>query len=423
MHVSTPLRTDKMATSDGLYRMTRLLEVLGDPGKDLRAIHIAGTNGKGSTAIMIASVLEKAGYSVGLYTSPHLEDICERIQIYDGDHRMISAEDFGRLEQTVMKAADSIADELHPETGEALGRLHYFEKLTAIAYLYFSELSPDYVVLECGLGGRLDSTNTLEKPLVSVITRIGLDHTDVLGKTIFKVAREKAGIIKPGVPVVSQTEELAVKQILEKVAKERGCEFTDSSQVRSKFKKYSLAMQGMHQVDNAATAVCAIRAAGIEVSDEAVKEGLESAVNPGRFEVLGEGPYWILDGAHNPNAVQTVLKTFNFFRRTNKIKKSLIIFGCMRDKNYSLMIQLLHENAGDCDFATVDFGDERTEDPVVLGERFANKGHNCICYDSVQEAYDEVLGQDYECVLIIGSIYLVGAVRELIIKGERDYVR
>lgn len=403
-----------MATSDGLNRMNRLLEVLGNPEKEFKAFHIAGTNGKGSTAVMIASVLESAGYSVGLYTSPHLEEIYERIQLWNGKHNLIQFEDYDRLSLLVDSAAEKIHDEINPDTGDINGDLHYFERITAIAYLYYSEVKPDYIVLECGLGGRLDSTNTLDRPLVSIFTQIGLDHTNVLGNTIYKVIREKAGIIKPGVPVVSQSADTTTQQILAKVAEENNCVFTDVSYLTPEFKKYKIGMKGDYQFNNAATAITAIKVAGIDIDEDDIEKGLEQSFNPGRFEVIDGQPLWILDGGHNPDALKVALETFSSYKRTNKFHKSLIIFGCMRDKNYVRMLQLLNRYANTSDFATVDIGYDRQQSPMDLAERIANMGHECICYDSVQEAYETVKEQDYDCVLIIGSMYLVGAMRKLI---------
>lgn len=394
--------------------MTRLLEVLGNPEKSIRALHIAGTNGKGSTAVMMASVLEAAGYTVGLYISPHLEVMNERIQIWNGEHSMITDEKYAELEAVVDDAAAKIQDEKNPETGDALGALHFFERITAVAYLYFAEIKPDYVVLECGLGGRLDSTNTIDKPLVSVLTQIGMDHTAELGKTIFKIIREKGGIIKPGVPVVSQAHNMTVAQILGGIAKDKGCEFVDVTEIRDSFRKYELAMKGSYQVDNAATAVTAIKSAGIEVSEDAISEGLRKAVIPGRFEIVCDNPYWILDGAHNPDAIKAALDTFDVFKRQKKIKKSLIIFGCMQDKNYFNMVQLMHQYTRGCEFTAVDFGDERSADPRVLAECFEHNGRSCAVCDTVEAAYEKANSQHYESVLVIGSIYLAGAMRNII---------
>ena len=391
--------------------MNALLSALGNPEADFRAIHIAGTNGKGSTAVMTASILEEAGFTVGLYTSPHLEIECERVQRWDGTHRMIDQAHFDELKDRA-KAMEPNAT--------------VFEVYTAAAYLYFAEMKPDYVVLETGLGGRLDSTNTLKKPLVSVITQVGLDHTAELGNTIFRIAREKAGIIKPGVPVVSQTPDLNVKNIFRRTAAENGCEFIDVSLVYDEYRSYELSMKGSHQIRNAATAAEAIRAAGIEVSEEAVRIGLANAYLPGRFEVLDEDragsgePFFIIDGAHNPDAAEALAETFTAFTREHKSKRNFVIFGCMKDKNYTRMIQLLTGNMKGCTYATaaVDYG--RAEDPERLGEVFAACGRSCIVCESAAEAYEISKEGNYGCVLVTGSIYLAGELRSLYLQDHKS---
>ena len=400
-----------MASFDGLERMNALQSALGNPEADFRAIHIAGTNGKGSTTVMTASILEEAGFTVGLYTSPHLEIECERVQIWDGTHRMIDQAYF---------------DELKDRARSIEPNATVFEVYTAAAYLYFAEMQPDYVVLETGLGGRLDSTNTIEKPLVSVITQVGLDHTAELGSTIFKIAREKAGIIKPGVPVVSQTPDLNVKNIFRRTAAGKGCEFIDVSEVYDRYRGFELSMKGPHQIRNAATAAEAIRAAGIEVSEDAVRTGLANAYLPGRFEVLNEEsagsgePYFIIDGAHNPDAAGALAETFTAFTREHKSKRNLVIFGCMKDKNYTRMIQLLAGNTKGCTYATaaVDYG--RAEDPERLGEVFAACGKKCIVCESAAEAYEISKDGKYGCVLVTGSIYLAGELRSLYLQDHKS---
>ena len=389
--------------------MHALLSALGNPEEDFRAIHIAGTNGKGSTAVMTASILEEAGFTVGLYTSPHLEDECERVQTWDGTHHMIDQAHFDELKDRV-RAIENKAT--------------VFEVYTAAAYLYFAEMRPDYVVLETGLGGRLDSTNTLERPLVTEITQVGLDHTAELGQTIFRIAHEKAGIIKPGVPVVSQTPDLNVKNVFRRTAAEKGCEFIDVSALYDKYRGIDLSMKGGHQIRNAATAAEAIKAAGIEVSDEAVTIGLANAYLPGRFEILNEEsagngePFFIIDGAHNPDAIDALTETLTAFVRGHKIKRIFVIFGCMKDKNYTRMIQLLTGNMKGCTYATaaVDYG--RAEDPERLGEIFAACGKSCIVCDSAAEAYEISKDGNYECVLVTGSIYLAGELRSLYLQDH-----
>ena len=410
-----------MASFDGLERMKALLAALGDPEAGFRAIHIAGTNGKGSTAVMTASILEEAGYSVGLFTSPHLEDECERVQIWDGTHRMIEQAELDSLKERVYSVEEDVKKTLH-NAGLEYGKLTVFEVYTAAAYLYFAKEQPDYVVLETGLGGRLDSTNTLEKPLVSVITQVGLDHTAQLGNTIFKIAREKAGIIKPGVPVVSQTGDLNTKNIFRRMAAENGSEFIDVSEVADSYRKYELAMKGGHQIRNAATAVEAIKAAGIEVSEEAIENGLANAWLPGRFEILndepGEEPVFIIDGAHNPDAISELVKTYEAFSRTNKIKRTLVIFGCMKDKNSVRMVQLLTGGLKGCSYAAAAVDYERAEDPERIGELIAGCGHGCMVFESTREAYEYAKDSSFQCILTTGSIYLAGEMRTLFMKDH-----
>lgn len=419
-----------MAISDGLERMEALLKELGNPEKDFKVIHVAGTNGKGSTAVMIASILEKAGYSVGLYTSPHLETECERVQIWDGSRRMIDQAEFDALKEKVRAAADDVKKTLH------CSDVTVFEVYTAAAYLWFKEKDPDYVVLETGLGGRLDSTNTIEKPLVSVITQIGLDHTAQLGNTIIKIAREKAGIIKPGVPVVSQTQGSLVSGVLKKAAEEKGSDFIDVSAIydfdqlvrphgRSHGRKEpkeslpfdSVAMIGLHQLRNAATAVEAVKASGISVPDEAVEKGLSEAFLPGRFEVLGKAgdrsPCFIVDGAHNPDAIEALTKAYSAFAAANKIKRTLVIFGCMKDKNSVRMVQLLTGGLKGCSYAATAVDYERAEDPSRISELISECGRRCRTFGTVSEAYGYAKDSGFECVLACGSIYLAGEMREL----------
>ncbi len=398
--------------------MKALLEALGNPEKNFNAIHIAGTNGKGSTAVMIASMLEEAGYSVGLYTSPHLETECERIQIWDGTHHMIEQCELDELQDRVRWTG--------AELEERYGKATVFEVYTAAAYLWFKEQNPDYVVLETGLGGRLDSTNTIEKPLVSVITQVGLDHTAQLGDTISLIAREKAGIIKAGVPVVSQTHDPEVKSIFMQIASEKCAEFIDASDTERILSRFGsqdggalISMSGEHQRRNAATAVAAIEASGIEISDDAMEIGLASAEMPGRFEILGGdgrregGPWFIVDGAHNPDAIEALTSAYTEFAHSKKIKRSLVIFGCMKDKNSVHMVQLLTGGLEGCSYAATAVSYARAESPEHIGELIAEAGGDCIVCDSLEEAYGLASDPAYECILVTGSIYLAGEMRRL----------
>ena len=530
--------------------MEALLAELGNPERDFKVIHIAGTNGKGSTAVMISSILEEAGYSVGLFMSPHLEDECERVQIWDGVQRLIDKEELTILKEKVKSEGKNVKKTLHvafernvkntlhkenrvsagdkaentdyvkktlhaSEEGnvkntlrlkkdsdiknslrtdnsvaalnmagddtyvkntlhsieEVYGKLTVFEIYTGAAYLYFKEQAPDFIVLETGLGGRLDSTNTIERPLACVITQVGLDHTRELGRTVEQIAHEKAGIIKPGVPVVSESTDARAVKVLREEAEEKAAPFIDAAELAENYKGYELAMTGEHQIRNAAAAVEAIKAAGIEVSDEAIENGLAEAHLPGRIEILGEDPCWIIDGAHNPDAIEALINTYKEFennilpRRVDvssleevsnddsgeevsndesveeslnadsssinvnpnairgsisyPLKRTLVIFGCMRDKNLSRMIQLLSEGLKGCEYASCAVDYSRAEDPALIAKMFEAAGASCTAYDSVRAAYEHAKNSGYDCILVTGSIYLAGEIRGLYMHDNR----
>lgn len=390
-----------MPSEEGFSRMKKALDVLGHPEHGLKAVHIAGTNGKGSVAVMTASILEEAGYTVGLYTSPHLELESERIQYWDGGHHMIDQSHFDELMEQAREAIRKVD----------AGYASVFMVYTLAAYLYFAEMKPDYAVIECGVGGRLDVTNTIDMPVVSVFTQIGLDHTQSLGKTVFRITREKAGIIRPGVPVVSQSDDPNVQKILRSTALEKGCSFTDVSVLTDHYRKYPLAMTGDFQLKNAATAAEAVRAAGIEVTESDIASGLAKAFHPGRFEIIRENPYVIIDGGHNPDAIKGMCRSFTEFARQKKIKRTLLIFGCMRDKDSRRMVQLLTSDLRGVSYASVAIDYERAEDPETIAGYFADMGRSCTCYKCAEEAFKGAMASNFECILITGSIYLAGAMR------------
>ena len=291
------------------------------------------------------------------------------------------------------------------------GYASVFMVYTLAAYLYFAEMKPDYAVIECGVGGRLDVTNTIDTPVVSVFTQIGLDHTQSLGKTVFRITREKAGIIRPGVPVVSQSDDPNVQIILRSTALEKGCSFTDVSVLTDHYRKYPLAMTGDFQLKNAATAAEAVRAAGIEVTESDIASGLAKAFHPGRFEIIRENPYVIIDGGHNPDAIKGMCRSFTEFARQKKIKRTLLIFGCMRDKDSRRMVQLLTSDLRGVSYASVAIDYERAEDPETIAGYFADMGRSCTCYKCAEEAFKGAMASNFECILITGSIYLAGAMR------------
>jgi dihydrofolate synthase/folylpolyglutamate synthase len=316
--------TDGKDSRGDLEGFRLLLEKLGNPQKRLKYAHVAGTNGKGSTCAFIFGIMRAAGYHVGLYTSPHLVRTNERIRFDDMD---ISDADFARL---TTKVRDAL---------EVLGQsLPIFMLLTAVAFLYFSERKPKIVILEVGLGGRLDATNIIDLAEVTVITRIGLDHTELLGNTLAEIAREKAGIIKPGSVVVLTRQEPEVEAVIIETAQRVGA-FVRKAKSPSPMPQ--LGLKGMYQGENAATAIEAgyvLHERGFQVSEIDILNGLYNARWPGRFEVLQMSPYVILDGAHNQNGVEALAKSLTSVFGDKKIH---FIFNARKDKDHTAMLDVI----------------------------------------------------------------------------------
>ena len=297
----------------GLTRTRTLLAALGDPHKQLRFIHVAGTNGKGSTAAMLASCLQAAGYRVGLYTSPFINRFNERIQV---NGQQIPDEELVRLVERVKPAAGAMAD-VPTE----------FEIITALGMLYFAERHCDIVVLEVGLGGTLDSTNVIDPPECAVITALGMDHVKELGPTLADIATAKAGIIKPGSPVVSYGGVPEADAVILRVAKERNAPLTVVDFDKLKFEGgdldavtfdfdgldgVKLPLIGSYQPRNAAVAITALRVLrgrGWNIPEEAIRRGLETVSWPGRFELLRHTPPFLLDGSHNAHGMRATVQS------------------------------------------------------------------------------------------------------------------
>jgi dihydrofolate synthase/folylpolyglutamate synthase len=357
--------TDNYVATLKLDRVRELLTRLGDPHKRYRAIHVAGTKGKGSTCAFIASCLRQLGLRVGLYTSPHLHSFRERIRV---DDQMIEPEAVATLADQIRAASQDLPD------------LTTFEATTAMGFLHFSDQAVDWAVVEVGLGGRLDATNVIT-PQVSVITSISYDHQHLLGDTLAAIGLEKAGIIKPGVPVVSQSQPMEAMTVIERVARERGSPLTvigrhwrwtagplstarqsfeakQVSFVRSKEHPfvndlegwYEIALLGKHQIENAVAAIAAIdtirndlHGTGVRAFEAgAVRNGLRLASWPGRFEVLRTDPPIVVDGAHNVDSANklafTLAEVFPGRRWT-------FVFGTLRDKDAAGMIKALNPRA------------------------------------------------------------------------------
>ncbi len=416
-----------------IRRMRRTLELLGDPQNDYKIVHIAGTNGKGSVAAFTASILKSAGKMTGLFTSPHVMRYSERFTI---DGVQISDDDFIKTAECVLTLNDTLEK-------EGYGRLSPFDALTAVAYKYFSDAGAEYAVIEVGLGGRFDPTNAIERPAVTVVTDIGLDHTDRLGHDIKLIAAEKAGIIKAGAPVISQPSDPEVKKVIEEHAKEACAHFIDTSSVpvtvappkeRSKtvfdaeisgrrLRGLEISLLGRHQVKNAVSAVAAVLALpDDEITEEAIREGLSKAVNPGRFQIISEKPYIILDGAHNPPGVRAAMETLTD-RFGDIICDSDISFviGCFRDKEYEKMAEIfaeaIKEIKGRCGAAGRSHGikviatepdDGRKLPAETLKEVLERCGVGAEAARDWRDAFYGARENASEIVLFLGSIYFIG---------------
>ena len=331
----------------GLSRMVDLLERLGRPQDDLRFVHVAGTNGKGSVCAYVASVLQAAGYKVGLFTSPFILCFEERIRV-NGEN--ITSEELARAVAAVRPAAEAV----EADTGDHPTE---FELMAAVAFEHFRAVGCDLVVLEVGLGGRLDATNVIEAPEVSVICRIGLDHTDLLGDTVAAIAGEKAGIVKPGCPVASWPQEREAMAVIEAVAAERGCELVvpDFSQLAveplagAALRRFSWQGQefetrllGSYQPFNAALAletVRVLRGRGWDIPEEAEVAGIASARWPGRFEMVAASPLTIVDGGHNPQGAEALAASLADLLGEEGRGSVDFALGVLADKDYPAMVR------------------------------------------------------------------------------------
>ena len=417
---------EKFGSILGLERMNNLLEVLGNPQDSLKVIHVAGTNGKGSTCRFIYMVLRECGYKVGLYTSPFLEIFNERIEL---DGKYISDEDLAVYTDRVLAAVEEMkASGLQSPTE--------FEVITAIAILYYKEKGADYVVMEVGLGGRGDSTNVFKRPLVSVITSISYDHTDRLGNTLAEIAGEKAGIIKDSRPVVTSAEATEALEVIKSEARRHGSELVITSQLpcsitAETFGGYRFNLQfagqyledleikmlGKHQVKNAVAAVCALLVLkdnyGLKITEKALKAGLAKAKQNGRFEVMskvGESPVYIIDGAHNPDGALALKKTMRGFFEGKRI---LMVTGMLADKDTSTILSEFTQIAHD--FIVTEPINPRKMDMAELADKITSMGGSVVGTAEFKEAFDMAMekGADYDVVLFAGSLYLIGEIRTL----------
>lgn len=397
----------------GLERMTRLLELMGNPQDKLKFIHIAGTNGKGSVANLCANMLQAGGYNVGLYTSPFVNDFRERFQV---NGTVMGSRALNKYASEIERYAMKMAKENNMQITE-------FEAVTAIAFRFFAEENCDIVCLEVGLGGRFDATNVIKAPEIAVITSISKDHGDILGDTIEKIAYEKAGIIKENTTVVCYPlmDEAALAVIRKQCEETNSTLILPESDVRvtshkiysTKFsyldRHYQLELTGMHQIYNAIAAMTAIRELnkkGFHVDDYAIRTSMIKTRISGRFErfCAHNKPVFYLDGAHNLEAINGLCETIKLIDETKKV----VVMGMMEDKDYEGSIKAV---AGMCDsFIAIPVNNPRAAKPEVLAnvaKKYCKDVHICESYDEMVALARKLAGTD-GAVIGCGSFYMIG---------------
>lgn len=419
-----------------LERMRALMTALGDPQSQIKTVHVAGSKGKGSTCEMIASCLQACGYTTGLYTSPHVVDLRERVRI---NQRMVSEDEFRGLMGEVAVATAAIEKEFgHPT---------FFELITALSFLHFARQAVDIAVIEVGLGGRLDSTNIIT-PEVTVITSIQLEHTHLLGDTVEKIAREKAGIIKPGVTVITAAQAPGVIEVFREIAEpqrapvavlgkdidfsyrfEASPELGPHARVclttpRSNYEHLPVPLKGEHQAFNCGLALAVLdklRERGFETAERSVAAGLAKTPNHGRLEQVWDRPRIIVDGAHNPESIHALVKAIGAHIRYDSM---VVIFGCASDKNVTGMLSKIALGADKIIFTKAS-GNPRSMDPRELQRRFADVSSKMTqiapnLKEAINLAARAVARDDLVC--ITGSFYLAGEAKRLLAEKSRTAV-
>ncbi|MDI6800925.1 MAG: folylpolyglutamate synthase/dihydrofolate synthase family protein [Thermodesulfovibrionales bacterium] len=414
----------------GLKKTEDILSKIGNPHKNLLSVHVAGTNGKGSVSAMIASILMAQGFKVGLFTSPHLVSFTERIRI---NNKQIS-------ESEVVSLTNEIRFEIRNSKFE-IPEPTFFEFVTAMAFLYFVRNKIDWAVIETGMGGRLDATNVIT-PAVSVITRIGYDHKEFLGETLSDIAKEKAGIIKRGIPVVSAQQEQKAEDVIFTKAKEEnspivaygkdfkgilkssdingiGFDYHDPELIThdSKLENLFVPLPGEHQLFNACIAIKAAMLALMQNTEyeirnlKLIREGLASTKWHGRLEIVKNEPLIMIDGAHNPEAANALS---DFIRKHLGDRRIILIIGIMSDKDIDGILRPLLSLASDVIFTTPDYG--RAASPEKLSEYAASLGYCSKVTGSVKEAIDTAIKisdeSSHSLILITGSFYTIGEAME-----------
>lgn len=413
--------TAKFGSKYGLQRTKKILEYLGNPEDKLKCIHIAGTNGKGSTTAMISNILKEAGYKVGMYTSPYLEEFEERIQINGSNIPK------NRLCDVVLKVSQAVEEVI------ALGYDHptEFEIITCAMYLYFYEEAVDFAVVEVGLGGRLDSTNVIV-PLVSVITSISYDHMNILGNTLEEIAFEKAGIIKQGIPVILYHQAIGVEKVITEVCHKNNsqlirvdgnsAEFLGTEDKYQKLKistskdiyEINLSLLGKVQIYNCAVAVNTMESLekyGYSIHKKAIYDGLSSVLWKGRMEIMKQKPMVVIDGAHNIDGIEKLAEGIKMYF---KYKKLYLIIGILADKQVDDMLSAIVPMAERVIAVTPH--SDRAEDAYALRDRILQFNADCVAIQDYEQAYLHGLSfcEEDDLLIICGSLYMIGDMRKRI---------
>lgn len=409
----------RLGIKPGLSRMEWIMKKLDHPEKELKAVHIGGTNGKGSTLTFLRNILEASGYDTGTFTSPYFEVFNERISV---NGKPISDEEILELVNVIIPLAEELEE-------TDLGGPSEFEVITCMALYYFARMNPvPIVLLEVGLGGRFDSTNVID-PMLSIITNIGLDHTQFLGDTISDIAFEKAGIIKEGKPVVSAASQPDAQRVISSKAEQMNADlYLHNRNFKADYKgaspdgeifdykvtdgkrTYQIGMIGRHQTENAALAVKAAdlleKMYSYKIEESAIERGLAEAYWPGRMDKVSESPAIYLDGAHNPEGMQSLIRTIE----TRFKEKSVhILFAALKDKDLQTMVRELEKKVSSIALTTFDF--PRAASPEELERHFLLKKHHTVKeWKKYLEVYKNTAGSD-DILIITGSLYFLSEVR------------
>ena len=416
--------THKFGIRLGLDNMSKLLELLGNPQDKLNVIHVAGTNGKGSTCSFITSMLKECGYKVGLYTSPYLETFTERIRI-NGEN--IPQEDVARIVTLIREKIDQMVSEGYSYPTE-------FEIVTTMAFYYYCEQNVDFVALEVGLGGRYDATNIIKKSDISVITSISLDHVGILGDTVAKIAYEKGGIIKEnGIAVVYDQSDEA-KNVIKDICKEKNAKYIevkfddvnikksdinsqiyDCTVMGQRYEDLEIQLIGDHQINNSILALSAIEILKelkyLNINEDDIRKGLINTRWPGRIEKLMDNPTFIIDGAHNEDGARSLAKAIE---KNFKGKKGTLLIGILEDKDIDGVLEILMPYFNKVITTTPD--NDRAINCEVLKDKISKYIDNVVSIENIEDAVNYTLkdAKEDDVIISAGSLYMIGTVRTIL---------